>query len=152
MRSISMLLFGGVIAVSIASCTKTQEKAAPPVEQTPQANPLQDAADWRARMQQNHNADWSTEQQVRRLTTDLNLTPAQQDKVRQLSRVHNDRIQKILDTAPPTLTYQDFQTQVHAISSDFHDSVNAILTPHQLQLMKAMVGRLDSGTEARHAP
>jgi hypothetical protein len=76
----------------------------------------------------------------------------QQDKVRQLSKVHNDRIQKILDTGPPTLTYADFQTQVHAISQDFHNAVNAILTPSQLQLMKAMMGRLDSGTEARHAP
>ena len=33
-----------------------------------------------------------------------------------------------------------------------HDAVNAILTPHELELMKAMVGRLDSGKEDRHAP
>ena len=94
----------------------------------------------------------SVEEQVRRLTKDLDLTPQQQEKVRQLSWVHHDRIQKILDTAPATLTYPDFQTQVHAISQQFHDSVNAILTPHQLELMKGMVGRLDSGMEARHAP
>ena len=152
MRSISMLLFGGVVAVGAASCGKGQEKAAPASGQTQQASSLQGGADWRERMQRNHSADSSTEQQVRRLTADLNLTPVQQSKVRQLSRLHNDRIQKILDTAPPTLTYADFQTQVHAISREFHDSVNAILTPSQLQLMKAMVGRLDSGTEARHAP
>jgi hypothetical protein len=138
--------------LNAAACAKRQEKAATSSTQTQQANSLQGAADWRDRMQSNHNADSSTEQQVRRLTTDLALTPLQQDKVRQLSRDHNDRIQQILDTAPPTLTYQDFQTQVHAISQQFHDSVNAILTPRQLQLMKAMVGRLDSGTEARHAP
>jgi hypothetical protein len=41
---------------------------------------------------------------------------------------------------------------VHAISQDYHDAVNAILTPHQLELMKAMVGRLDNGREDRHAP
>ena len=151
MRSISMLLFGGVAALGAVSCAKGQENAAPSEGQTQQANSLQGAADWRARMQTNHNADSSTEQQVRRLTADLDLTPVQQDKVRQLSREHNDRIQRILDTAPPTLTYEDFQTQVHAISQEFHDSVNAIVTPRQLALMKAMVGRLDSGTEARHA-
>jgi hypothetical protein len=151
MRSVSMLLFGGVVALG-ASCGKAQEKAAPAADQTHQVGPLQGSADWRERMQRNHNADSSAEQQVRRLTADLNLTSVQQDKVRQLSKLHNDRIQKILDTAPPTLTYADFQTQVHAISQDFHNAVNAILTPSQLQLMNAMVGRLDSGTEARHAP
>ena len=41
---------------------------------------------------------------------------------------------------------------VHAISQENHDAVNAILTPHQLELMKAMVGRLDNGKEDRHAP
>jgi hypothetical protein len=147
-----MLFFGGVIGLSAAGCAKTQDEPAPPQGQTQPTNSLQGAADWRERMQKNHNADSSTEQQVRRLTRDLSLTPVQQEKVRQLSRVHNDRIQQILDTAPPTLTYEDFQTQVHAISQQFHDSVNAILTPRQLTMMKAMVGRLDSGAEGRHAP
>jgi hypothetical protein len=41
--------------------------------------------------------------------------------------------------------------QVHAISQENHDLVNAILTLHQLELMKAMVARLDSGKEDRHA-
>ena len=152
MRPVSMLFFGGMVAFGLVRCARTQEDAAPPQEETQQPDSLRGAADWRVRMQKNHNADSSTEQQVRRLTRDLGLTPAQQDKVRQLSRDHNDRIQRILDTAPATLTYPDFQTQVHAISQQFHDSVNAMLTPHQLELMKAMVGRLDSGTEARHAP
>jgi hypothetical protein len=124
----------------------------PPEAAPPQAHLLQGAADWRERMQKNHNADRSIEQQVRRLTRDLDLTPEQQEKVRQLSKEHNDRIQKILDTAPPTLTHEAFTTQVHAISQEFHDAVNAILTPHELELMKAMVGRLDSGNEDRHVP
>ncbi|MEA2705947.1 MAG: hypothetical protein QOH22_735 [Gemmatimonadaceae bacterium] len=152
MRSRSTLLFGGVAALTSIGCTKAQDKAPPPQGETQQANALQGASDWRQRMQSGHNADSSTEQQVRRLTADLGLTPTQQSKVRQLSRVHNERIQQILDTSPPALTYEDFQTQVHAISQNFHDSVNAILTPRQLALMKAMVGRLDNGTEARHAP
>jgi hypothetical protein len=113
---------------------------------------LQGAADWRERTQKNHSAARSIEQQVRRLTRDLDLTPEQQEKVRQLSKQHNDRIQKILDTAPSTLTHEAFTAQVHAISREYHDSVNAILTPRQLELMKAMVARLDSGKEDRHAP
>jgi chromosome condensin MukBEF ATPase and DNA-binding subunit MukB len=150
MRSISRLLFGGVAVLGAAGCAMAQEKVAPP--QAQQAHPLQGAADWRERMQKNHSADQSIEQQVRRLTKDLDLTPEQQEKVRQLSKEHNDRIQKILDTAPPTLTHEAFTAQVHAISQETHDAVNAILTPHQLELMKAMVSRLDNGKEDRHAP
>jgi Spy/CpxP family protein refolding chaperone len=113
------------------------------------AGPQQGGTDWRERMQKNHNAEQSIEQQVRRLTKDLELTPAQQAKVRELSKEHNAKIQKILDTAPPTLTREAFTAQVHAISGEYHDAVNAILTPHQLELMKAMLGRLDNGQERR---
>jgi hypothetical protein len=145
-----MLLFGCVAVFGAAARGNAQEKAAP--RQGQRAQGLQGAAGWRERMQKNHNAEQSIEQQVQRLTKDLELTPEQQLKVRQLAKEHNARIQKILDTAPDTLTYVGFQTQVHAISQDFHNSVNATLTPHQLALMKAMVGRLDSGTEQRRAP
>lgn len=148
----SMLLFGALAALGAAGCAKAQEKPAPAQTQGPQAHPLKGAADWRNRMQKNHNADSSIEQQVRRLTKDLDLTPQQQQKVRQLSREHNDRIQKILDTAPDTLSYEAFQVQVHAISQRYHDAVNAILTPHQLELMRTMVGRLDTGEERRRTP
>jgi hypothetical protein len=68
-----------------------------------------------------------------------------------LARLHNARIQAILDTAPPTLARDSFIAQVHEISRQFHDSVNAILSAHQLELMREMVGRLDSGTEARRS-
>jgi hypothetical protein len=145
-------LFGAVAVLCAAGCAMTPENAAPPKAKAQQAHPLQGAADWRERMQRNHNADRSIEQQVSRLTRDLDLTPEQQGKVRQLSKEHNERIQKILDTAPPTLTYEAFTAQVHAISRENHDAINAILTPHQLELMKAMVDRLDNGKEDRHAP
>jgi hypothetical protein len=143
-------LFGAVAVLGAAGRAMAQEEAVPP--QVQQDHPLQGAADWRERMQKNHNADESIERQVRRLTRDLDLTPEQQEKVRQLSKEHNDRIQRILDTAPPTLSYEAFTAQVHAISQENHDAVDAILTPHQLELMKAMVGRLDNGKEDRHAP
>jgi hypothetical protein len=141
-----------VAVLGTASCATAAEEAAPSQAQAFQAHPLQGAAEWRDRIQKNHNADRSIEQQLRRLTKDLDLTPEQQEKVRQLSEERNDRIQTILDTAPPTLTQEAFATQVHAISHEYHDAVNAILTSHQLELMRAMVGRLDSGKEDRRAP
>ncbi|HEX6626542.1 MAG TPA: hypothetical protein VF105_01190 [Gemmatimonadaceae bacterium] len=154
MRSVSCRVFVAIAAVAAAGCAKQQENAAPAQAQAQvqAGNQMQGAADWRQRMQANHNPDSSVERQVRRLTSNLDLTPAQQTKVRQLSRWHNDRIQAILDTAPPALTYQDFQTQVHAISAQYHDSVNAILTSHQLDLMRTMVGPMGGGRPARQAP
>jgi hypothetical protein len=153
MRSVSKVVVLGVAVLAAASC-KAQEKTPPPRAPAggQASGSLQGAADWRERMQKNHDAEQSIEQQVSRLTRDLQLLPAQQEKVRQLAHVHNDRIQQILDTAPPTLTRADFTTQVHAISQQFHDSVNAILSPSQLELMKAMVHRLDTGQENRRAP
>jgi len=141
MRSMSRLMFVGAAVLGTGGCNTSQQETPPSQSEAPRANPMQGAADWRQRMQANHNADSSVEQQTRRLTQQLNLTPQQQTKVRQLSRWHNQRIQAILETAPPSLTYQDFQTQVHAISGEYHDSVNAILSPHQLDLMKSIAGQ-----------
>jgi hypothetical protein len=45
-----------------------------------------------------------------------------------------------------------YEVNIEALVRQYHDSVNAILTPHQLALMKSMLGRLDSAREARRAP
>lgn len=151
MRSVMGLIMAGAAILS-AGCNSRQGTGASGQAAATRARPAPGADQWRERMQKNHNADQSIDQQVRRLTRDLQLTPAQQTKVRQLAAMHNARIQAILDTAPAALTRDSFTAQVHAISRQFHDSVNAILTPHQLELMRAMLGRLDSGTENRRAP
>jgi septal ring factor EnvC (AmiA/AmiB activator) len=152
-RSLSILHLASAAVLGAAACGTAQEKSVPAqAQQTRQPQMRRDTSDWRAQMQRNQNADSSIEQQVRRLTKDLNLTPQQQVKVRQLSHVHHDRIQQILDTAPPSLTRESFTAQVHVISQQYHDSVNAILTPHQLDLMRAMVGRTGNGQEARRPP
>jgi hypothetical protein len=44
-----------------------------------------------------------------------------------------------------------YEANIEALVRQYHDSVNAILTPHQLALMKSMVARLDNGGEARRA-
>ena len=150
MRQISKLSFAAAVALGALCAVSAQETAIPPLIE--QVRPLPAAADWRERIQKNRDATQSIEQQVRRLTRDLELTPEQQEKVRQLSKKHSDRIQKILDSAPPTLSYEAFRAQVHAISQDYHDEVTMILTPRQLGLAHAMVDRLDRGEEDRRVP
>jgi hypothetical protein len=147
MKMKSTLLFAGMALLVAGGRARAQDRTGPP-----QAQAQQGASDWRVRMQQNHNAEQSIGQEVGRLTKVLELTPDQQTKVRQLAWVHHDRIQKILDSAPPTLTRADFNTQVHAISAQFHDSVNAMLSPHQLELMKSMLGHGSGGLGSRRAP
>jgi len=149
-KSLGRLLLGGMAGLGMAPLATAQQRLPPPQLLSQQGDPLHGAVG--ERMQKNHNADQSIEQQVRRLTRNLDPTSEQQEKVRQLSRAHNDRIQTILDAAPPMLTREAFSAQVHAISQETHDAVNAILTPHQLELMKAIVSRLDNGKEGRHAP
>jgi hypothetical protein len=149
MTALSWLIIAGVGLVGVAGCNISKGKSTPIGAQRQQ--PAAGVSDWRERLQENHNASQSIEQQVRRLTRDLELTPQQQSRVRQLAQLHNARIQAILDTAPPTLTRDSFNAQVHGISRQFHDSVNAMLSPHQLELMREMVGRLDGGTEARRS-
>ena len=146
MRSILTLMFGSVALFGAAGCTMSQQEITPPQA----AHSQRGAADWRERMQENQDPDRSIEQQVHRLTRDLRLTPEQQKKVRQLSKEHNDRIQQILD-APPTATYEAFRAQVYAISQRYNDAVSALLTPDQIELMKAMVGRLDNVKEDRRS-
>jgi hypothetical protein len=149
MSVLSTLIIAGLALVGAGGCNMSKGKSTPVRGQGQQ--PAVGASNWRQRVQQNHNANQSIEQQVRRLTRDLELTAQQQARVRELARLHNARIQAILDTAPPTLARDSFIAQVHEISRQFHDSVNAILSAHQLELMREMVGRLDSGTEARRS-
>jgi hypothetical protein len=168
MKAISTLLFSGALALGAAGAAMAQDQP-----EQPQAGAVQQPAppggpgrlggpgrrargpNWRQEMLARHAAqpaDQSLNEELARLTRDFQLTPAQVEKVRPILRDHNDRIQGLLDTAPPSLTFEAFQAQVHTISQETHDQINALLTPDQTQLMQAMVQRLDNRQENRHAP
>jgi hypothetical protein len=154
MKAISTLLFSGALALGAVGAAMAQDQ---PRQPQPQADAAQRPArgpNWRQEMLARHAAqpaDQSLNEELARLTRDFQLTPAQVEKVRPILKAHNDRIQEILDTAPPTLTFEAFQAQVHAVSQEAHNRINALLTPDQAQLMQAMVRRLANGQEHRHA-
>jgi hypothetical protein len=87
-------------------------------------------------------------QELARLTSDLQLTPQQQQKVRPLLQEHHDKIQALLDTNPDA-SRQDLGPRIHAISDETHRQIHALLTAHQKQLEKAMQQRRHSGEENR---
>jgi len=100
-----------------------------------------------ARQQLQHiHAPQSIDQELTRLTKDLELTPEQQQEVRPLLQDHHDKIQTVLDKNP-TASRRDLAPQIHAISDETHRKIHALLTDHQKELEGAMQKREHEGTE-----
>src|ERR1700726_403303 len=92
----------------------------------------------------------SIDQELARLTKDLELTPQQQKQVRPLLQEHHDRIQALLDKNPKA-SRQELAPQIHAISDETHHKIHALLTDHQKELEKAMQQRGHNGGENRRS-
>lgn len=104
-----------------------------------------------ARQQLQHvHTPQSIDQELARLTKDLELTPQQQQQVRPLLNEHHDRIQALLDKNP-NASRQQLGPQIHAISDDTHREIHALLTDHQKELEKAMQRREHNGEENRRS-
>jgi hypothetical protein len=104
-----------------------------------------------ARQQLQHiHTPQSIDQQLVRLTKDLELTPQQQQQVRPLLVEHHDRIQALLDKNP-NASRQELGPQIHAISDATHREIHALLSDHQRQLEKAMQQSEHKGEENRRA-
>jgi protein CpxP len=131
-----MLAFGFVLMLGMAGAAVAQDNGAQP----PSA---------REQLQHIHTPQ-SIDQELARLTKDLELTPQQQQQVRPLLQEHHDRIQTLLDKNP-TASRQDLGPQIHAISDDTHHEIHALLTDHQKELEKAMQHREHNGGENRRA-
>jgi ribosome recycling factor len=102
-----------------------------------------------ARQQLQHiHGPQSLDQELARLTKDLELTPEQQHQVRPLLEDHHDRIQSLLDKNSKA-SRQELAPRIHAISEDTHRAIHAILSDHQKELEKAMQQREHSGEENR---
>jgi protein CpxP len=90
----------------------------------------------------------SIDQELARLTKDLELTPEQQKQVRPLLDEHHDKIQALLDKNP-TASRQQLGPQIHAISDETHHQIHALLSDRQKELEKAMQQREQDGAEKR---
>jgi periplasmic protein CpxP/Spy len=93
----------------------------------------------------------SIDQELARLTKDLELTPEQQKQVRPLLEEHHDKIQALLDKNPKA-SRQELGPQIHAISDETHRKIHGLLTDHQKELEKAMQGEHNGGENRRSAP
>jgi hypothetical protein len=90
----------------------------------------------------------SIDQELARLTTDLQLTMQQQKQVRVLLNEHHEKIQTLLDKNP-TASRQELGPGIHAVSDETHREIHALLTDHQRELEKAMQQREHNGQENR---
>jgi periplasmic protein CpxP/Spy len=102
-----------------------------------------------ARQQLQHiHTPQSIDQELVRLTKDLELTTEQQQRVRPLLEEHHNRIQALLDKYP-NASRQELGPQIHAISAQTHREIHALLSAHQQQLEQAMQHREHKGEESR---
>src|ERR1700720_255274 len=102
-----------------------------------------------ARQQLQHiHTPQSIDQELARLTKDLELTPEQQKQVRPLLDEHHDKIQALLDKNPKA-SRKELGPQIHAISDETHHKIHALLADHQKELEKAMQQREHNGGENR---
>jgi K+-sensing histidine kinase KdpD len=90
----------------------------------------------------------SINQELARLTKDIELTSEQQQQVRPLLQEHHDKIQMLLDKNP-TASRQELGPQIHAISDETHREIHALLTDHQKDLEEAMRQREHNDEENR---
>ena len=130
------LAYGAMLTLGMAGPGVAQDKGA----QQPSA---------RQQLQHIHTPQ-SIDQELARLTKDLELTPEQQKQVRPLLDEHHDKIQALLDKNP-NASRQQLGPQIHAISDETHRKVHALLTDHQKELEKAMQQREHSGGENRRS-
>jgi predicted HTH transcriptional regulator len=92
----------------------------------------------------------SMDEELARLTKDLELTPQQQQQVRPLLEKHHDKIQALMDKNP-NASRQELGPQIHAISEETHREIHALLSDHQKQLEQAMPQRGHRGDENRRS-
>ena len=130
------LAYGVVLVLAMAGPAVAQDNAA----QHPSA---------RQQLQHIHTPQ-SIDQELARLTKDLELTSEQQQQVRPLLEEHHDKIQALLDKNPKA-SRQELGPQIHAISDETHRNIHALLTDHQKELEKAMQQREHNGEENRRS-
>jgi hypothetical protein len=134
------LAYGVVLMLGVAGSLVAQDNG-------PQDKGTQPSA--RQQLQQIHSPQ-SIDQELARLTKDLELTAKQQQQVRPLLDAHHDRIQALLDKNP-NASRQELGPQIHAISDETHREIHALLTDHQKELEKAMQQREHKGEENRRS-
>jgi protein CpxP len=130
------LTYGVMLVLGMAGAAVAQDNGA----QQPSA---------RQQLQHTHTPQ-SIDQELARLTKDLQLTPEQQQQVRPLLEEHHDRIQALLDKNP-TASRQELGPQIHAISDETHRKIHVMLTDHQKELEKGMQQREHNGGENRRS-
>lgn len=123
------LTYGIMLTFGMTSLALAQENAQPPSA--------------RQQLQRVHTPQ-SIDEELARLTKDLQLTPQQQQQVRPLLEEHHNKIQALLDKNPNT-SRQELGPQIHAISEETHREIHALLRDQQQQLEKAMRHREHQG-------
>jgi hypothetical protein len=99
-------------------------------------------------LQRIHSAH-SIDDELNRLTTTLQLSQQQRSEVKVPLQQHQDWIQALID-GKPHATDDFLRKQIHSISDDTHRQINALLTNHQLVLVRQMQARMREEGRGRY--
>ena len=136
------IMFSGAVALGAAraGAAMAQDRAQDPHAQMQEKSPT---SDWRQQAKQQFTPA-EMDDQLARVTRSLQLSPDQQEKAKHLIRAYFSSVNSILDENR-IISQEAFTTQARALSQENREQINALLTEHQLDLMRAMVGRLGKG-------
>ena len=90
--------------------------------------------DWRQEMLTRDPGSAAVDGALARLTTKLDLTPDQANRIRPLLQERHERIVALLLTAPPSMTRDQFMADRHQITLRTRAELEAVLTPDQREL------------------
>jgi hypothetical protein len=88
------------------------------------------------------------DQQLDRLTKNLELTPKQRKQVRPLLEEHHDKIQALFDKSPG-VSRQDLGPLIHAINEETHHQIDALLSKGRKLEAEARCGKASKAFRTR---
>jgi hypothetical protein len=97
-----------------------------------------DGPDWRQQMVARDPGSAAVDRSLARLTTKLDLTPDQANRIRPLLQQRHERIVALLLTAPPSMTRDQFMADRHQITTRTRGQVELVLTPDQRELAEEL--------------
>ena len=132
--ALAVALVAGVATFAMQSTFLDHEARAAPFVPT--------GPDWRSELLARDPGQAGMERTLDRMTAHLSLTPDQANKLRPILQQGHDRIEKLLLTAPPTLTREQFLAAGRAIRADTRKQADALLNEDQRELAAEFRGPL----------
>ena len=124
--ALTVAMLAGVATFALQSTFLDHEARAAPF--------IPSGPDWRGELLARDPGRAGLDRTLDRMTAHLGLTPDQANKVRPILQQGHDRIEKLLLTAPATMTRDQFLAAGRAVRADTRRQVDGLLNEDQREL------------------